>query len=74
MQVVHLEACQGERTQKLIADLTPKQYYGTDLRILQFALEQGYMATRVHRILLYIQEEWMADYIVFNTAESATAA
>ena len=57
----------GKRTPKLIADLLPKEEYGTHLRMLQFAIRHGYRVTKVHRIMSFTQESWIADYINFNT-------
>lgn len=45
MKGLHPEAYENKHSQ-IIADLAPKQNYGTELRMLQFALEQGYMVTK----------------------------
>ena len=54
-------------TKKLAPNLLPKKNYILHYRNLKFYKEQGMIITKVHRILEFDQEPWLAPYINFNT-------
>ena len=58
---------QQKTSQKLTPNLLPKKNYVTHYRNLQFYLKEGLELKRVHRVLTFIQEPWLARYIDFNT-------
>jgi len=55
------------RCNKLVADLKPKTHYGTHIDMLLFAIDQGYVCTKIHRVLKFSTKNWMEEYIDFNT-------
>ena len=54
-------------TEKLILDLKPKQKYIIHYRTLQLYIKLGMEITKVHRILKFNQQAWLAPYIQANT-------
>ena len=48
---------------KLCPNLLPKSHYKLDLRLLQFYIKCGWVVTKIHRVLTYVQKAWMAPYI-----------
>ena len=59
--------------EKLVPNLRNKTKYWIHYRNLKFALRQGLRLTRVHKVLEFEQEAWMAPYIDFNTRMRAAA-
>ena len=59
--------------EKLVPNLRNKERYWIHYRNLKFALSEGLRLTKVHRVIEYAQEAWMAPYIAFNTAMRAKA-
>ena len=59
--------------EKLVPNLRNKTQYWIHYRNLKFALRQGLRLTRVHKVLEFEQEAWMAPYINFNTGMRAAA-
>ena len=56
-----------DKTEKLILDLHPKEKYSILLKHLKLCIGIGAVVTRVHAVLQYRQEAWMASYIQKNT-------
>ena len=54
-------------TEKLVLTLEDKEKYVTHYRNLQFYLRQGMRLKKVHRVIEFDQEPWMAPYIMMNT-------
>ena len=54
-------------TEKLVLTLEDKEKYVTHYRNLQFYLRQGMRLKKVHRVIEFDQEPWMASYIMMNT-------
>ena len=55
-------------TSKLAPNFLPKKKYVVHLRNLQFYLAQGAVLTKIHRIISFHQEAWIAPYIALNTS------
>lgn len=53
-----------ENNEKLICDLHPKKNYLSDIRVLQFALELGYVITKVHKIIRSKQADVFREFCV----------
>ena len=58
---------QKKPSQKLTPNLLPKKNYVVHYRNLQFYLKQGLKLKKIHRVLTFIQEPWLARYIDSNT-------
>jgi hypothetical protein len=54
-------------TEKLILDLHPKVEYVVHYRLLKEYLKQGFVVTKIHRVIEFTQSAWMKPYIDFNT-------
>ena len=52
---------------KLVPNLLDKTKYAVHYRNLQLYLELGMQLKKVHRILAFTQERWLAQYIDLNT-------
>ena len=60
-------------TEKLIPNLFPKKHYITHYKNLKYYLANGWILTKVHRILEFKQAPWMKPYIDFNTEKRMQA-
>ena len=58
---------------KLILSLSDKKKYKVHYRTLQLYIELGLKVTKVHRVLEFRQEDWLAEYINENTRLRANA-
>ena len=58
---------------KLTMNLMDKKNYVTHYRNLQFYVRHGLRVTKIHRVLKFTQEPWMAPYIDFNTQKRTVA-
>jgi len=58
---------------KLVPNLRDKEKYVVHYRNLQLYTELGLEITKIHRILSFRQERWMANYIQLNTSKRKTA-
>ena len=47
--------------------MLPKKKYIVHLRNLQYYLSLGAVITKIHRIIAFYQEAWIAPYILQNT-------
>lgn len=54
---------------KLCATLHDKRSYVVHWKALQFYMEQGLVVTKVHRVVSYIEKDWMREYIEMNEGE-----
>ena len=54
-------------SEKLILDLKPKQKYIVHYKTLQLYVQLGMQITRIHRVLRFKQQPWLAPYIRANT-------
>lgn len=73
----HISFSRGIRTQrgfsktfkaaKLAPNMLPKKKYVVHLRNLQYYLSLGAVITKIHRIISFYQEAWIAPYIQQNT-------
>ena len=59
---------------KLIPNLGNKTNYVVHYRNLQLYLSLGMRLTKIHRVLLFKQSDWMKKYINFNTEKRMNAA
>src|SRR5665811_307655 len=48
---------------KLIADLSPKDRYKVDIRHLQLAVNQGFIITKIHRGIKFLQSDFLRRYV-----------
>ena len=55
------------KNNKLIPNLIPKTNYVVHYKNLKYYLSQGWILTKVHKILEFKQSLWMKPYIDFNT-------
>jgi hypothetical protein len=55
--------------EKLIPTLRDKKHYILDIWMLKFALEQGLVLRKVHKVLQFKQKTWLKGYIDMNTAK-----
>ena len=46
-----------------------KRNYVIHIKNLKFALEEGLILKKVHKVLEFTSRPWMRDYIVFNTKQ-----
>lgn len=53
--------------EKLVGTLYDKRSYWIHYRNLKFTLSKGLMLKKVHKVITYKQENWMASYIMKNT-------
>ena len=58
-----------DKTGKFLLTLNNKTKYVVYYRNLQLYLRLGMKLTKVHRVLAFIQENWMEPFIRFNTEE-----
>ena len=58
---------QSQGSEKLLLTLHPKEHYIVHIRYLQFAINHGYICTRIHSIIKFIQYPFIKDYIEKNT-------
>ena len=56
-----------KKSRKLAPNLLPKTKYVTHYRNLKFYVQLGCRITKIHRVLAFRQEAWLARYIDFNT-------
>jgi len=54
---------------KLCATLHDKKSYVVHWKALQLYMEHGLVVTKVHRIVSYIEKDWMREYIEMNEGE-----
>ena len=55
------------KSTKLAPNFFPKEKYVTHIRNLQFYLSQGAQLSKIHRVIRFRQEAWIAPYIAENT-------
>ena len=60
-------------TKKLIPNLYPKENYIVHYRNLKYYIDNGWIVTKVHRILEFKHLPWMKSYIDFNTEKRMQA-
>ena len=58
---------------KLVPNLLSKSKYVVHYQNLKFYLSHGLKLTKIHRILSFSQEEWMAPFVAFNTEKRQQA-
>lgn len=63
----------GSKYKKLVADFEPKRFYAIHYLVLKQCLDNGLILQKVHRVLSFDQEPWLASYIDKNTAERTKA-
>ena len=55
------------KVQKLICDLKNKEKYVIHYRTLEYYQKLGMKVTKIHRIISFREEAWLAPYTEFNT-------
>lgn len=66
-------AVKHDKTPKLLCTLEDKAEYKLHYRNLKLYLSLGYQLKKVHRVLKFRQEKWIAPYILQNTTKRAKA-
>ena len=56
-----------EKVEKLICSIEDKEKYVIHIRALKQALNHGLKLKKVHRVIQFIQKEWLKPYIDMNT-------
>lgn len=63
----------GDQTPKLIPNLYDKENYMEHYRYIQFAIKQGLVVKKIHRVVEFTQSPWLKPYIEFNTNQRVRA-
>ena len=56
-----------EKVEKLICSIEDKKKYVIHIRVLKQALNYGLKLKKVHRVIQFIQKDWLKPYIDMNT-------
>ena len=56
-----------EKVEKLICNIEDKEKYVIHIRPLKEALNHGFKLKEVHKIIQFIQKDWLKPYIDMNT-------
>ena len=56
-----------EKVEKLICSIENKEKYVIHIRALKQALNHGLKLKKVHRVIQFIQKDWLKPYIDMNT-------
>ena len=56
-----------EKVEKLICSIEDKEKYVIHIRALKQALNHGLKLKKVHRVIQFIQKDWLKPYIDINT-------
>lgn len=67
------EGAVEESTPKLILDMKPKYNYPIHYKLLEYYLFLGMRITKIHRVVSFKEEPWLAKYITFNTTQRTRA-
>ena len=68
MKKFNLKAPGGPNdARKLIPNLLPKRRYVLHYRCLKFYIQEGLELVRVHRVMRFRQQDWIAPYVTSNT-------
>ena len=63
----------SDKVEKLVPNLLDKKGYVADIRNIEYYIVKGLKVTKVHKVITFHQEAWLAPYINFNTAKRAVA-
>ena len=63
----------GKPNEKLIPNLDKKEKYVVHYRNLQQYVSHGLTVTKVHRVIMFQQSKWLAEYISLNTEKRKAA-
>jgi hypothetical protein len=60
---------------KLVPNLQNKYEYVANIRNIEYynVIAEGLKVTKVHQVIIFHQEKWLAPYINFNTSKRAKA-
>ena len=61
------ESKKVNKVEKLICDIEDKKKYVIHIRALKQALNHGLKLKKVHRVIQFIQKDWLKPYIDINT-------
>ena len=56
-----------EKCNKLVCSIQDKENYVVHIRALKQALNHGLILKKVHKVIQFMQEEWLKPYIDMNT-------
>ena len=59
--------------EKLLLSLTDRHNYFVHIRMLKLGVELGYEITKIHSIVSFHQQAWIAPYITFNAEKRKVA-
>ena len=63
----------GKPNEKLIPNLDKKEKYVVHYRSLQQYVSHGLTVTKMHRVIMFQQSKWLAEYIALNTEKRKAA-
>ena len=64
--LIQNEATSG-RCEKLVPNLLAKNKYVVQIRNLQYYINNGWVVSKIHRVMEFEQKAWQAKYIDLNT-------
>src|SRR6266550_465384 len=69
-----LQTMKQGKVKKLVPNLFPKVKYVLHYRNLKYYLAHGMKLTKIHRVIRFYQQPWLAPYVKFNTQKRREAS